>query len=233
MSLEFYLAKNHMTATEDDFMAVSRSPQNYTIEDVFDRMTRQGSSITKAEALAVFEEILQNIISMIKEGNTVSTPLVNIGSHVSGVFNGDDDSFDTERHSVRIGVSPGNRLRPVAPLIPVKKVAASERKPSPMHFYDISTKTQDERATQMGTARITGSLLKFDETDEEQGIWFIKTDGGADAKVGETVARNKPGELIFDVPETEPGEYKVEVRARLNGNTTIRTGTLNALITVT
>lgn len=46
-----------MTLHSDDYITVSIHPQSYTIEDVYDNITREGSPITKAEALAVFEEI--------------------------------------------------------------------------------------------------------------------------------------------------------------------------------
>lgn len=82
-----------MTPDSDDYMAVSSNPQSYTIDDVYDNMTREGSTITKAEALAVFEEIVQSIINLVRQGYAVNTPLVNISSGISGVFDSDDDNF--------------------------------------------------------------------------------------------------------------------------------------------
>lgn len=61
---------------------------NCTLEDVFELMTREGSTITKAEALASFEEISRGILKLVSQGKSVSTPLVNISSVVSGVFKG-------------------------------------------------------------------------------------------------------------------------------------------------
>lgn len=232
MSLNYYLIPNTITDSEDDYRAVCKRPNNYTLDDVYKVMTGRGSTITKAEALAAFEEITQGIIDLVSTGNSVSTPLVNISCSIAGVFNGDDDSFDPERHTIRIGVNPGLRLKKVSEEVPVEKVQSELRKPVPKHFFDMTTDTKDTSAKQLGTARITGFLLSYDEEDEDQGIWFIKTDGQADVKVGGKLARNKPGELIFNVPETDPGEYTVEVRSILHGNTQMRTGVLPATITV-
>lgn len=232
MPLQFYLVPNHMTPAPDDYMAVSRSSHNYTIDDVFDHMTREGSSITKAEALAVFEEITQAIINLIKQGDTINTPLVNIGSSVSGVFNGDEDSFDSSRHQVRISVSPGVRLRKITGDIATQKIAASERKPTLVHYLDNASEVQDEVITPVYGARITGSLLKFDEEEADQGIFFVNVDDGTETKVESAMLKNKPGELIFMNPELDPGDYRLEVRSMITGTTQVRVGALSATLSV-
>lgn len=221
-----------MTPAPDDYMAVSKSPQNYTIDDVYEQITREGSTVTKAEALAVFEEITQGIINLVKQGNSISTPLVNISSSVSGVFDGDDDSFDANRHQVRISVNPGNRLRKVASEITTKKVAAAERKPTPVHYHDNGSESQDEVITTGRGARITGSLLKFDEQDLDQGIFFVKLDDNSEVRVEPPVLKNKPGELIFMNPELDPGDYRLEVRSIVNGTTQVRSGAISVNLSV-
>lgn len=232
MSLQFYLTPNHMTPTPDDYMAVTRSPQSYSIEDVYNQMTREGSTVTRAEALAAFEEITQVIINLVKQGHSVNTPLVNIASTISGVFNGDEDVFDPARHRVKLSVNPGNRLRKVAGEITTEKIPVAERKPTPVHFYDNASETQDEVITPSGGARITGSLLKMDEDDSGQGVFFIRTDDGTETRVESSMIRNKPGELIFVTPELPAGEYRLEVRSQIPGTTQVRSGSLSFILTV-
>ena len=48
MPLEYYLRENGMTSDPDDYMAVSMTPQSFTIDDVYEHMTREGSTITRA-----------------------------------------------------------------------------------------------------------------------------------------------------------------------------------------
>jgi hypothetical protein len=88
--LQYYLVANHITPDPDDYMAVSINPESYSLEDIFDHMTREGSTITKAEALAGFEEVTQGILNLVEQGHSVNTPLVNISLGINGVFNGDD-----------------------------------------------------------------------------------------------------------------------------------------------
>lgn len=214
-------------------MAVGVNRQRYTIDDVYDHMTRQGSTLTKAEALAAFEEVTQGIINIVRQGNTVVTPLVNIMPSISGVFDSEEDTFDASRHEVTLSISPGIRLRDVPPDIATQKVKARERKPDLANYYDKGSATKDDAVTPGKGARISGSLLKFDETDATQGIFFVNTDGSAEARVDdESILRNKPSELIFVNPSLPAGTYRLEVRSLLNGNSDIRTGILSDRVTV-
>ncbi|MGS2762139.1 DNA-binding domain-containing protein [Sinomicrobium sp. M5D2P9] len=226
MPLEYYLIPNQMTPDPDDYMAVSSNTRSMSIEDVYEQMTREGSTITKAEALANFEEITQGIIGLVRQGYSVVTPLVNITSGISGVFTSEDDSFDSLRHQVRIRVNTGLRLKQATSAIPVKKVASRQRQPAPVHYYDNTAEAQNEMITPGGGARVTGSLLKFDEADTEQGIFFINVADNTTTRVAGKLLRNKPGELIFLNPELPSGTYRLEVRSILDRGISLIKGTL-------
>lgn len=231
MSLQYYLTPNKMTS-EDDYMAVSQSPESYSIEDVFDYMTREGSTVTKAEALAGFEEVTKGIINLVEEGNSVVTPLVNISPGISGVFDGEDDRYDPERHEININISPGLRLRDTALNIDTEKVAPRERVPELAHYHDNSTGEQDQTITPNSGARITGALLKFDEEDDNQGVFFVNVDDGSETRVDKKMLHNMPSKLIFNNPDLPAGTYRLEVRSIIDGTTEVRTGTLTDELTV-
>ncbi len=232
MALQYYLVPNHITPDPDDYMAVSINPQTYTLEDVLDYMTREGSTITTAEALANFEEITRGIRSLVFQGHNVNTPLVNFSPGMSGVFNGEDDRFDPSRHSTKINTNPGVRMRPQNGEIDVEKIAPRQQLPVVRRYHDNASETQDEMITPVMGARITGSYLKFDEEDPNQGIFFINTADHTETRVETRMLRNKPGELIFSNPELAAGTYKLEVRTIIHSTTSIRTGTLLPELTV-
>lgn len=213
-------------------MAVSSNSNNRTMDDVFKRMTREGSTITKAEALAVYEEITQIIYDFLTEGDSVTTPLVNLRSTVSGRFEGPEDNFDPSRHQVRVQSSPGNRIRGAADEISAEKIDATERQPAPKHYHDHGSEEQDQVITPGDGARITGSLLKFDEEDEDQGIFFINVDDGTITRTNGSILKNKPGELIFVNPDLPAGTYRLEVRSNVEYSSNIRTGVLSDELSV-
>ncbi|MDR8393324.1 DUF4469 domain-containing protein [Aliifodinibius sp. S!AR15-10] len=232
MALQFYLRPNHMTDDPNNYIAVSRNPESYTLEDIFEHMTREGSTITKAEALAGFEEVTRGIIRLVAQGNSVITPLVNIRPTVRGVFDGKEDNFDPARHQVSINVSPGLRLKGITNDIPTEKIAPRERKPEPMHLHDSETDLQDQRVTPKGGARITGTLLKFDAKDPKQGIFFVNIDDNSEIPVESNMIKNKPKELVFINPDLETGMYRLEVRSKIKDTSKIRKGILPEELTV-
>jgi hypothetical protein len=232
MSLEYYLVPNRITDNPNDYRAVSSNSNTYTIEDVYKQMTREGSTVTKAEALAVFEEITQAITSIVQEGHSVVTPLVNISSSVTGVFDEEEEPFDSNRHKVQLNINSGLRLRGLPGSIQPVRIEGSEPAPDIKYLHDNVSGTRSELLTPQGGARIKGSLLKFDEKDSQQGIFFINTQDATEHRVERDLLRNMPKELIFTLPDLPEGEYRLEVRSILSGTSTLRSGILSTPLVV-
>jgi hypothetical protein len=230
--LQYYLIKNHINSSSDNYMAVSSNLQTYTIEDVFDEIVHPGSSISKAEALATFESLTEGIMKLVRQGNAVVTPLVNIRSDIKGVFETDESTYDSSKQQVVVNMSPGLRLRSVENEIEVTKVTQQKREPMLVHYYDNTSDTSDETITPDEGARITGNMLKFDEEDTDQGIFFVNVDDGTETRLDKRLLRNMPSELIFNNPALPAGNYELEVRTGLLNGSSIRTGNLSATLTV-
>ena len=232
MSLEYYLIPNRMTDNPNDYCAISRNIGSYDMDDVYDQMTREGSTITKAEALAAFEEITRAIISILERGHKVVTPFVNITTSVNGVFDGKKDSFDDSRHRISLNINSGIRLRDLSSSITPTKVRKSEPTPIIDDIYDNVSETENNLLTPGEGARISGDLLKYDEEDNQQGIFFIHTEDGTEHRVERSLLRNMPKELIFTLPDLPAGEYRLEVRSILPGTSNIRVDSLSGPLTV-
>ena len=78
--------------------------------------------------------------------------------------------------------------------------------------------TGDTGAVRAGSVmEITGSRLKFDAADAEQGVFAITASGEARC---EPVLENKPARLMVMLPaNTEAGEFSIEVRTKIIGST--------------
>lgn len=232
MSLEYYLVPTHITDNPDDYRAVSRNSKSYTLEDVFKNMTREGSTITTAEAMATFEEITRGITEFLKEGHTVITPLVNLSSSVTGIFKKEDELFDPNRHGVRLNINSGIRLRDIPASIRPTLVQRVKASPAIYYLYDNASETRNKFITTGGGARIKGDLLKYEDEDPEQGIFFINTGDQTEHRVERSPLRNMPKELIFMLPDLPEGEYRLEVRSIPYGASTLRSGRLADPVTV-
>jgi hypothetical protein len=225
MPLRYGLIENKLTADPDDYMAVVLDNETYNEEQIVERMISRGSTVTKAEALGVIEEFGLALEDILKGGNNVNIRLFSIYPRIAGVFNGPGDGFDSQRHGIRLNINAGSRLNKIVPEIKVQKVEVTSPAPVIEKFTNLRNKTVNESFSPGQIALLTGLLMKFDETDPEQGIYFISTEG-TETKVT-NISKNKPSELMFFVPETlTSGTYEVEVRAKLQNRKNISKGRL-------
>ncbi|TLX73076.1 DUF4469 domain-containing protein [Labilibacter sediminis] len=226
MALKYGLTLNHLTKNPDDYKGIITDVETVTTEQIVEKMIGKGSTVTKAEALSVIEEFSSAVEDAISQGKNVNTDLFKITPSMSGVFTSAQDSFDSNRHSIRLNLNAGNRLVKAIENIELRKVAITTTQPVLHIFTDIKTNAINERFTPGQIASIKGSMLKFDEQDDAQGIYFIDSDGKS-TKVSQVV-KNKPSELLFFVPEGLNGTFQVEVRAKVHNHKTIRKGRLNS-----
>ena len=231
MAIKYALFENNLTSDPDDYMAVVQDQTSRSKEDLIDEMIGRGSTVTKAEALSVLEEFEAAVERALEAGDSINTPLFRISASIQGVFYG-DDSFDRSKHYVKLNVNPGSRIGEIAAKIGVEKVEATSPQPSLNSFKDIATDTTNETITSGGVGEITGSRLKINTEEAEQGIYLIATDGTATK--AETLIRNKPSNLIFMIPAgLASGEYRLEVRNIPHGNKTLKAGSLANPLTIT
>ncbi len=225
------LLENHLTSDPDDYRAIVQSSGSATQADLIDHIIQQGSTVTRTDIKSVVEGITAAIIYMVLDGKNVNTPLANFGAGIKGVFDGKDDSFDSNRHQLRATVSAGKRYRKEIPNRgKTNKGEARVRLPNPEVYNDLNTGERDSVLTSGGMGQLTGHRLKFDPADDNQGIFFVAEDNSA-TRVTIT-GRNKPADLLFTVPVLPPGDYRVEVRTIMSGGAQMRTGVLMATLTV-
>ncbi|MCG8410273.1 MAG: DUF4469 domain-containing protein [Bacteroidales bacterium] len=231
MSIKFGLIPNHLTDDKDDYMGIVTQTETVDSEKIVEKMIGKGSSITKSEALAVIEEYEYAIVDFIKNGRNVITPLFRIHPSISGVFNDQSDAFDTKRHSLKLNLNPGSRLKEATSDIELRKVDITSPVPVLQNFIDLKKNIINESCTPGQIATIHGLLLKFDEKDTRQGIFFIKDDG-TEVRVS-NIAKNKPSELLFFVPDNlTAGSWTIEVRVTFHNSKTLKKGQLLNDITV-
>ena len=230
MPISFALHPNNLTADPDDYTAIVQFTSSVDLDGLVERMVNSGSTVTKADILAVLEDYHATIIHLVLEGYKVTTPTANYGASIQGHFAGWQDSYSPDRHRLRATVSTGANLRrAMARRGRTQKLETVKPCPKLLEFFDYSSDSPDHLLTPGGMARLTGHRLKFDPTDLVQGIFFTAGDGQV-SRV-EVVAQNRPGELLFQIPAgLSPGEYAVEVRAAFGRE--VRSGQLEARLSV-
>lgn len=225
MAIRYALHPNPISKS-DYYRAIVHHRDPCGMDRIIEHMTAGGSTVTRAEALAVIEEYYAAMEYLLERGHRINTPFLNISFSVTGNFTGHDDQFDADRHRLRINTNPGRRLTGLPGRLSLQKALPSLHRPVLSVFRDVLTGSRNQAITPGGMGILHGSHLKLDTSDKRQGI-FLMDGNGDELRIGQVV-RNKPKELIFPIPGSLPAPaYTLEVRARLRQRTCIRSGRLH------
>ena len=214
--LKYALRENLLTAAPDDFMAQVQDVRSYTLDEIIDLMMEKGSTLTKADVKAVLQIYGEVVSTIIKDGSSVNTPLMNTSLSISGVFNGANDVFDKKRHTVNLNISAGTALKAALGKIKCEKTGTTSTDPYISEVKDIVSGAVNAELTKGGVVQVTGSRLKFDAKDAAQGIFFVP-ETGAPVRAA-VIAENKPARLMAIIPaDLAAGTYYIEVRSKHSG----------------
>lgn len=234
MPIHYALYRNYVSPGPDDYAAVVKPIASVNLEAMIERMIDRGSTTARADILAVLEDAIGATESLLLDGMRINFGgLVELYPRIRGVFTDATDGYDAARHSVDVGANPGIRVRrTVRANAAVTKEEAIKPAPNLVQYRDLGSTTFDDQITPGNIGELVGSRLKFNPSQLDEGVFFIPTGGGAGTQVT-TFQRNKPSSLVFLIPSgLVPGTYQLEVRARISGGTELRTGRLEATLTV-
>lgn len=231
MKIKYYLVDNPMTEDPNDCRAQVTGYEAVSEEEIFNYITRKGSGITTAEVMGNYQEIIEAHEYFLELGYGINTKFLKVRPTIQGVFTDSNDSFDSSRHQIKFNSKLGKRYNQVAQNVKTEKVEPVSNAPVPYRFEDIASGTTNETLTPGGVADLTGTRLKFDEGDENQGIFFIATDGTS-SKVSKVITK-KNSQVVFMIPDAlVAGEYTLEVRILPSGNKEIKKGVLEDKLSV-
>jgi len=235
MTIRYALFENKlMHATGNEFVAMVSASGTADFEAIAARMADMGTTVTKSDILAVFEDMSKAAVSLLADGFNVNFDgLCNFKCSVKGVFDGPTDSFDASRHSLHVNASIGNRIgKEVINNAEIAKSEAVIPTPAPAEFVDTASGTVNNLLTVGNIGTINGWRLKFDPAAADEGIFLIADDGTEIKAV--SVATNKPSQLTFLVPDLAgfSPEFGLQVRSRMaNPDGRLRTGRLEGSLT--
>ena len=235
MPIKYALFESHITADPDDYMAMVEISGSADSDDLVQDIIDQGSTVNKPDILAVTAALKLACQRRVEQGQRVNYfGMVEFFPRIKGVFTGPMDSFDEARHRIDIGANPGSELREaVRGGATVQKVEALKPSPNPIEYRDMGSDTSNDTVTINNIGQLSGSRLKFDPNEADEGLYFV-ADAGGETKVP-TVQKNKPAQLVFLVPNLTAGTYHLEVRARMGSGTSareLRIGRLDSVLTV-
>ncbi len=222
MGIRYSLIENKLTPDPNDMRAQVEHGASIGVEEIAAAIARAGSTVTRAEILAFWEEFSEEVIKQLRLGNRIVLDLFVLTVSIEGVFRDPQDAFDPTRHKGRINVTPNSRLRKAELDLLFEQVRATVSGPVLDQVYDLKTKVTSGTLTGGGAARVMGSQLKVDMADPQQGVFLVAANGTA-TRVDD-LHDNLPAELLFTVPEGLPaGVYRLEVRTRYRSGSELKT----------
>ncbi len=234
MSLKYSLTENLLTEQADDYNARPQEVKSHDLESIIAQMLEKGSTVTRADILAVLSNFFEVASSITANGEAIHTDLFKTNFSIAGVFEGATDSFDKSRHRIKVNTTAGKVLKEALKKIRVEKVSASEVIPHILEVKDSISGSVNEQITSGGILEITGSLLKIEGDHSDNGVYFVARDGTK--KRVATIADNKPARLFVVLPKLASGEYTLQITTQYNGGGSglknPRTGTFDKLLTV-
>jgi hypothetical protein len=234
--LEYTLIDNPLTPDPNDCTAQPVNGRSYDLQAIYKRISSRYPGLSPAQIAATVNEFIEEIGLITEEGDTVTTPLLNTEFSMPGVYHGVVDSFDPKRHSMKLNLSTGTRLRDAVKKVKPTKVAVAEVLPHILEVKDMLSDSVNDTITPGGVLQIRGNRLRFLPAEENNGVFFVNEQGQTIKLT--VIIENKPARLIVMIPAELPqGEYFVEVRTTFSsGNAkparNLKTGRFNKILSV-
>lgn len=234
MPVQYYLVPINLTDDVNDYRAVTVSVGSVSEDDLISRVAVRNTGVPVQSIRSVVQTLREIKKELLRDGFTITTDDTNYKVDIAGVFNGKDDVFDPERHLMRVNPRVGKGFTGIFQNVyPVKlNEVIDHSKPNPTDFEDMKSETVNATLSPGGIGQIRGMRLSFDASDGDQGIFMVSVATKDETKVT-TVAHNKPGKLIFAIPETlAKGDYEIVVRNLPKNNKEVKSGKLPDIVTV-
>jgi hypothetical protein len=228
--VKYTILKSKLTNHPTGFTGRVQPASTVDFAGLVDRVADSQTSVAKSDVLGVLEDYHRIIEKLLLDGIQVVTPHVRYHISIRGTFVDQADNFDSVRHQLGTRVSAGVRLRRALRDAQLERVVVDPPHPQVLTYVDLTGEDRNTVLTPGGPGRLIGRNLQFDPADPEQGIFFLDA-AAAETRVA-TVSWNKERNVIFTVPALAAGEYTLEVRAIMNDNHSLRTGKLDAVLTV-
>ncbi|MCL2131245.1 MAG: DUF4469 domain-containing protein [Lentimicrobiaceae bacterium] len=207
--LKYSLVKNWLTERPDDCSAQVKSLQSIDKEAIVERMLNKGTTVARTDILAVLNSFEETVVEVLIEGNSINLPLFNTLFSMSGVFDNQQDSFDSSRHKLNINLRKGVLLRQAEKQVKFEKTNPITPQPHILEIRDLISDTKNQKITPQGVVEILGYNLKIQGDDPACGLWFCS---GKNTEVkAEIIVENRPAKIIAIVPNLNNNLCKIKV----------------------
>ncbi len=230
MPINYSVVKNNLKPENLRYRAQFLKRGTLNLKDIIEAIARPGTGITRAETVGVITRLQEVLTESLLDGYTINLPFANFGIGIRGEFRSEDDVFHDKRHKVVPYAEIGKELLDTFRSVETHKRPHHLKTPVVSQLHDTSSGLFNSVLTPRGVVIIAGKKLKFDPSNEKQGIFL----NGSNRTIHISfVPGIRQTELVFQVPEDIPeGEYHLEVKSVLLHAGEVRSGSLNKMLLV-
>ena len=110
MPHEYTLREYALTPEPGDFIAVLVSRGTASLDDLIQAAADQDGSLTTEEVEKVVDAFRQAARTLLDQGFRVTGPLAVLFPTIQGIFEGQDDVFDPQRHRLQLSATPNQEF---------------------------------------------------------------------------------------------------------------------------
>lgn len=202
-----------LTERKGDYYGKVISPTTITEEDLVqlavERRTDLNASTLRA-ALEILNELAQE---KVLDGCNVSYGLSHYSTVANGVFVGEHDQWDPDRHSLGLRIDSIPALRTALQSVEVKVLGPATTGPVINTVTDHTSGTINQQMTPGGIVYLDGQRLKIAGNTPDVGVRLINIHTGDELLLApETLFQNTPTRLGILLPtDIAAGEYRIKV----------------------
>lgn len=111
MAIQYDLRKNHLVDGPDVYRAQVIRSRTIHFDDLVNEIADMGNTLTAVDIRGVIIALDHLIGNALAKGENVILPFCTLTSSIRGNFNGRNDDFDPERHTVHPVIKAGVSLR--------------------------------------------------------------------------------------------------------------------------
>lgn len=202
-----------LTQSKGDRYGKVISPSTISEDDLIQLAVERRTDLNPSTLRASLEILSRLAEEKILEGCSVTFGLSHYSTVVNGLFEGDDDRWDADRHSLGLRITPKATLRDQLPTVEVKILGPATTGPVINTITDHASGTVNQQLTPGGVVYIDGKRLKIVGTAPEVGLSLINITTGEELLLApSTLFQNTRSRLGILLPtEIVPGTYNMKV----------------------
>jgi len=232
MSIRYRIQKNNFRG-DDIYIGRIDLKGSYDRDMLIQRMLDMGSTITKADIVAVITNFEKTVKNICLEGNKITMDnFMQFTPALSGKFTSELDGFDPVRHEVYVTAQISSTFNAeFEQASSMEKITSIDKKPLIIGVFDLASNESNTKVTKNNIITLRGEFLKFNTGVEDEYLRFVNKSNPAEMVQLTQFQKLTDKEIVFLMPDVAFTEGYFEIASKM-GTQVLRVSRNNYNLTV-